>query len=77
MPEETFVAEFPPETTQVIDGLRKKLHIKDRAVVIQKALGLLQLWVEAQEQDRIIVERPRSGADEKEEFEIAVYGDIS
>jgi hypothetical protein len=68
---EPYVVEFPPETVEVLDKIAAKLKL-ERPHVISKALGLLELWVEARfgGEDRIIVERPRSG--EGKEYEIDV-----
>ena len=70
MAEEPFVVEFPPDTLALIDKLAQRLKI-DRVHVVAKGLGLLELWVDAREEGRLIVERPRSGFS-GQEYEIDI-----
>jgi hypothetical protein len=62
--------EFPEDTSQLIDKLSSKLHLS-RAEVIAKGLGLLDLLVQAHDDQRIFVERPRS-SQPGDEFEIDI-----
>jgi hypothetical protein len=66
----TFVVEFPPETTEVINKIAEALHL-ERVDVITRGIGLLQVYVEAKNQNRILVEKPASGVGEEAEIEIA------
>ena len=52
--------EFPPETSKLIEDLAKRLGI-DKAHVISKGLGLLAVWADARDHERVLVERPRNG----------------
>ena len=61
--------EFPPETAQVIDKLASSLGY-ERATVISKALGLLEVWEEARRQGHVVVERAKSGEGQEYEIEI-------
>jgi hypothetical protein len=62
--------EFPEDTSDLIEKLSHKLNLS-RAEVIAKGLGLLNLLVQAHDDRRIFVERPRSG-ERGEEFEIDI-----
>ena len=57
---ENLILEFPPDTTALINRLADHLHLKP-AEVVSRALGLLEVWDEAERHDRILVERPRHG----------------
>jgi hypothetical protein len=54
---EPLIVEFPPETVDVINQLSNELKL-DRVEIISRALGLLQLWADAQKNHHMIVERP-------------------
>jgi hypothetical protein len=60
MDDERVVFEFPPETVALIDRLAKYLNV-ERGEVISKSLGLLQVWMNARKENRILVEKPESG----------------
>jgi hypothetical protein len=62
--------EFPEDTSQLIERLSNKLGLT-RAEVIAKGLGLLDLLVQAHDEHRMFVERPKSGQS-GEEFEIDI-----
>lgn len=62
--------EFPPDTSELIETLAKKLNLK-REDVVAKGLGLLQLWAQAHDARRIIVERPQPG-NPGEEYQIDI-----
>lgn len=62
--------EFPEDTSDLIEKLSHKLKLS-RAEVIAKGLGLLNLLVQAHDDRRIFVERPKSG-ERGEEFEIDI-----
>jgi len=70
---ESLIVEFPPDTREMIDRLAEALKLT-RVEVISRGLGLLQLWVEAQQNHHVIVERPAytERGPETDEFEIAV-----
>ena len=65
----TLVMEFPPETTELIYKLAENLHLEPTEVV-SRALGLMEVWDEANRNDRIIVERPSRGGGQ--EFRLQV-----
>ena len=58
------------ETLQVIDKIADHLGV-DRAQAISKALGLMEIWVDAQKEDRILVERPAHGAGKEYAIDVA------
>ena len=70
---EPLIVEFPPDTRELIDRLADALNLS-RVEIISRGLGLLQVWVEAQKNHHIIVERPASPerGPAPDEFEIAV-----
>lgn len=67
---ERLVLEFPPETVAVIEKLAQNLKL-DAPQVISKALGLLEVWDDAQRHHKVIVERPVANTP-GEEFEIDI-----
>jgi len=69
MAAEPYVVEFQSETTELIDNLATKLKL-DRVHVIARGLGLLELWVDARDENRIIVERPKSGSGKEYEIDV-------
>jgi hypothetical protein len=54
---EPLAVEFPPDTVDIIDQLSNDLKLP-RVDVISRAIGLLRLWVEAQKNHHVIIERP-------------------
>lgn len=68
---EPMIVEFPAETVEVIEQLSKNLGL-DRMTVISRGLGLLQLWWEAHDNQRTIVERPIGGERRSDEYEIDI-----
>ena len=69
------IVEFPPKTVEVIDSLASTLKLS-REEVISRALGLLEIWVQARKQDppHILVERPEKGEGEETQIEIGAPG---
>lgn len=68
---EPLIVEFPPETVDVLNDLSEKLGL-DRVEVISRGLGLLQLWLDAQKNQRTIVERPAGAGVRDDEYEITI-----
>lgn len=67
-----YCVEFPPDTLLLIDKLAGKLQVS-REVVIAKGLGLIDLWVDARDDDRMFIECPRRKVNKKaDEFEIDI-----
>lgn len=64
--------EFPPETSRAIEDLSRRLHLAPE-IVLSKALGLLSVWANAKDSDRILVERPQNGASGRE-YKIDIDG---
>jgi hypothetical protein len=68
---EPLIVEFPPDTVEVLNELSGELKLS-RMEVISRGLGLLQLWIDAQKNNRKIVERPAGGGTRNDEYEIDI-----
>jgi hypothetical protein len=63
--------EFPEDTSELIQRLSHKTNLSP-AEVIAKGLGLLELLVQAHDEQRIFVERSKVG-NKGEEYEIDIH----
>jgi len=70
---EPLVVQFPPETVDFINELSKDLNL-DHMEVISRGLGLLRLWLDAQNHKppHTIVERPAGGETRSDEYVIDI-----